>query len=153
LYDSTISGGNIGTENTSLTIGNTIIDGNTEDVDLTTTVDDLGSNLIGNGGPFTNGANGDIVGTSALLGSLSNYGGPTQTYALLPGSPAIDSGSGALIPNGVTTDQRGPGYVRVSGPTVDIGAFEVQQSQTPEPSTYFTCLLGIGFLALRVRKR
>ena len=57
-----------------------------------------------------------------LLASLGNYGGPTQTMALLPGSPAIDAGSNALIPGGVTTDQRGDS--RIVNSTVDIGAFE-----------------------------
>ena len=33
-----------------------------------------------------------------VLAPLGNYGGPTQTMALLPGSPAIDAGSNALIP-------------------------------------------------------
>src|SRR5262249_4693172 len=39
------------------------------------------------------------------------------------GSPAIDVGDNALVPAGVTTDQRGPGFERFVG-TVDIGAFE-----------------------------
>ncbi len=43
--------------------------------------------------------------------------------ALLPGSPAIDAGNNALIPAGITTDQRGPGYARVVNGTVDIGAY------------------------------
>ena len=42
--------------------------------------------------------------------------------ALLPGSPAIDAGNNALIPAGVTTDQRG--LPRIVNGTVDIGAFE-----------------------------
>ncbi len=42
--------------------------------------------------------------------------------ALLPGSPAIDAGNNALIPAGITTDQRG--LARVVNGTVDIGAFE-----------------------------
>ena len=41
---------------------------------------------------------------------------------LLPGSPAIDAGSNDLIPEGVTTDQRG--QARIVNGTVDIGAFE-----------------------------
>src|SRR5205823_1473934 len=47
-----------------------------------------------------------------------------QTFALLVGSPAIDAGSNALIPAGVTTDQRGPGFPRTLNGAVDIGAFE-----------------------------
>ena len=42
--------------------------------------------------------------------------------ALLPGSPAIDAGNNALIPVGVTTDQRG--LSRIVDRVVDIGAFE-----------------------------
>ena len=42
--------------------------------------------------------------------------------ALLPGSPAIDAGNNALIPAGVTTDQRG--LSRIVNGVVDIGAFE-----------------------------
>ena len=42
--------------------------------------------------------------------------------ALLPGSPAIDAGDNALVPDGVTTDQRG--LPRVVNGIVDIGAFE-----------------------------
>ena len=55
--------------------------------------------------------------TAAGLGTLGNYGGPTQTIPLLPGSPAIDAGTSVGAP---ATDQRGfPRY----GP-VDIGAYE-----------------------------
>ena len=43
---------------------------------------------------------------------------------LLPGSPAIDAGSNALLPTGLTTDQRG--LPRTVNGTVDIGAFESQ---------------------------
>ena len=81
------------------------------------------NNLIGTGsaGALTNGVNGNLVGvTNPLLAPLGNYGGPTQTVALLPGSPAINAGTnGPGIP---TTDQRGLGRVGA----VDIGAFESQ---------------------------
>jgi hypothetical protein len=60
------------------------------------------------------------------LSPLANNGGPTLTMALLPGSPAIDTGSNALVPTGVNYDQRGPGYPRISNSTVDIGAFELR---------------------------
>jgi hypothetical protein len=55
--------------------------------------------LIGDGtdSNLTNGTNGNLVGTSAspinpLLGPLQNNGGPTDTMALLTGSPAVATG-------------------------------------------------------------
>ena len=89
-------------------------------------------NLIGTGGSggLTNGVNGNQVGVADPgLGPLAYYGGPTQTIALLPGSPAIDAGSNALAVDPstgqpLTTDQRGTGFVRIFNGTVDIGAYE-----------------------------
>jgi hypothetical protein len=59
---------------------------------------------------------------------LQSNGGPTPTQALLPGSPAIDAGDDSVLgsPFNLTTDQRGPGFLRKVGAHVDIGAFEVQ---------------------------
>src|SRR5262249_27854287 len=56
------------------------------------------------------------INPAPLPARLDDYGGPTQTMALLPGSPAIDAGTSTGAP---TTDQRGVGRV---GP-VDMGAF------------------------------
>lgn len=53
---------------------------------------------------------------------LADNGGPTRTHALGAGSCAIDAGSTGYL----STDQRGAGYVRVSGAAADIGAFESQ---------------------------
>jgi hypothetical protein len=51
-------------------------------------------------------------------------------------SPAFDAGSNALAvdENGVplTTDQRGPGFDRILGDSVDIGAFEFDPSSVPD---------------------
>ena len=81
------------------------------------------NNLIGAGyaGGLVNGVNGNLVGREAnpLLAPLGNYGGPTQTEALLPGSPAINAGTSTGAP---LADQRGLGRVGA----VDIGAFESQ---------------------------
>ncbi len=80
-------------------------------------------------GTLTNGVNGNIVGVDPHLGPLANNGGPTETIALLPGSPAIVAGSVALAVDAsgqpLTTDQRGPGYPRIVNGFVDIGAFEL----------------------------
>jgi hypothetical protein len=72
------------------------------------------------------GVNGDITAISAGLDStLSFNGGPTPTYKLLPGSPAIDAGA----PNGLTTDQRG--VARPQGAVCDIGAYELDSIPPP----------------------
>ena len=112
------------------TIGNTIVAGNTATTsgpDALGTFASLGNNLIGETDGSSGWVGSDLTGTSAqplnpLLAPLGNYGGPTQTVALLPGSPAIDAGNNALIPAGVTTDQRG--LPRIVNGVVDIGAFE-----------------------------
>lgn len=54
-----------------------------------------------------------------ILGPLGNYGGPTQTMALLNNSPAIDAGTTTSCP---ATDQRG--VIRPQGAACDIGAYE-----------------------------
>jgi hypothetical protein len=52
---------------------------------------------------------GDLIGTNPLLGSLQFNGGPTQTQALLAGSPAINAGDNSGCP---ATDQRGVQHER-----------------------------------------
>ncbi len=67
----------------------------------------------------------DLVGGDPLLAPLGNYGGPTQTMALLPGSPAIGAGIAADYPGTstpITTDQRGEPLAALP----DIGAFQSQ---------------------------
>ena len=125
---------NTGTVNSK----NTIIAQNTNATspDVFGTFTDQGSNLIGksNGSTgFTNGVNGNIVGTIAapvnpLLGALANNGGSTQTHALSTGSPAINAGNNTGAP---ATDQRGaarPPFGTGNGTNVDIGAYEVSPS-------------------------
>jgi hypothetical protein len=108
-------------------LGNGIVAGNTAATngpDAIGTVTSKGNNLVG----ATDGSSGwlgtDLTGTVAaplnpLLASLGNYGGPTQTMPLLPGSPAIDAGTSTGAP---AFDQRGQARVGA----VDIGAFESQ---------------------------
>ena len=109
----------------------------------------LGGNLLGSNSTgtstFTAGlpnASADFVGTAAaplnpVVGPLANNGGPTPTIALLNGSPAINAGKNSNIPadtfdqnansnltESIPFDQRGSGFARVIGTTVDAGAFE-----------------------------
>jgi hypothetical protein len=101
-----------------------------------------GFNLIGKdeSGTFT--AATDRTGTAASplnpkfdTRGLRNNGGPTQTIALLSGSPAVDRGTSIGLTGALTTDQRGPGFLRtidkapanaIGGDGTDIGAYEVR---------------------------
>jgi len=70
---------------------------------------------------------GTILGQLPLVAPLGDNGGPTQTHALLPDSPAINAGPVPVATfEGNANDQRGEGFPRVVGPAVDIGAYEVQ---------------------------
>ena len=133
----------------SFTIANSIVADNIDNAgtpDLNADSDFVNSlvvehSLIGN----TNGSNisattgtGNILNQSALLGPLADNGGPTQTHALLPGSPAIDAGNDALAvdENGVplVADQIGQNRLFDGNDdgtaTVDIGAVEFQGIRT-----------------------
>lgn len=138
------TGGGIRVGPASVTLENTIIAGNTAANGLgdTTaapiagpnvdgTVTSLGHNLLGtateaNG--FT--GSGDQTGANPLLAPLANNGGPTQTMALTPTSPAIDAGVAAAS----SFDQRAlprtyndPGVANAAtSDATDIGAFELQ---------------------------
>jgi predicted outer membrane repeat protein len=79
------------------------------------------NNLVMSSNYANNGTN--IYGENPDLTPLGNYGGPTETFALLPGSPALGTGSTSADAS-LNTDQRGLSRV-VNGKT-DIGAFETQ---------------------------
>ena len=94
-----------------------------------------GNNLVGD----TTGATGfvasDLLNVDPLLGRLQNNGGPTNTRALLPGSPAVDAGNNTACP---FTDQRG--VLRKDGDkdgtvVCDIGAFERTDLIPPRVTT------------------
>jgi hypothetical protein len=131
--EAALGGGGINVNNGVLTTLDTIFAGNTLAAgfgpDVNGMLASLGHNLIGN----TDGASGfvasDLLNVNPLLGPLQDNGGPTQTMALLPGSPAVDAGDNTGAPD---YDQRGPGFPRVVGGTIDIGALEVQ----PGPASY-----------------
>ena len=135
----TAGGGFYSAVGTSLALNNSIVANNTGDDIYGMITSPSAYNLIGNDSGITNLTQLDpsnLFGTTAdplnpLLGQLANNGGPTQTMALLPGSPAIDAGSNALAVDPATGqplayDQRGVGFPRIVNGTVDIGAFESQ---------------------------
>lgn len=64
------------------------------------------------------------------LGALGNNGGPTPTLLPVAGGAAVCAGSIALLPGGITTDQRG--FARTaSSPAACIDVGSVQASQNP----------------------
>ena len=161
--ENTIVADNVGVS--AIHVGPTVLDlRSASEIDLAAGATDVSGSydLIGAGGPgvvlvfgtggsggLTNGTHGNKVGVEALLGTLAENGGPTETIALLSGSPAIDAGNVGVAHYDVsvdetltfdghtttivltrqinlTTDQRGTGFERTHNGTVDIGAFEVQ---------------------------
>jgi len=119
-----------------LELGNTILKAGASGANIYNnggTVTSHGYNVCSdNGGGFLNGP-GDQINTDPLLGPLQDNGGPTFTHALLPGSPALDTGDPNFTPP-PDYDQRGPGFVRVFNGRIDVGSFEVQPTPTPTPT-------------------
>jgi uncharacterized repeat protein (TIGR01451 family) len=155
--NSTVSGNNAGIEGggvynavATATLARTLISGNTAPTGAevrhrssgAVTADDF--NLFGHSGltnaeafsGFTPGAS-DITATSDgtdptplanILAPLANNGGPTQTHALVAGSPAIDAS-----PDDASCepfDQRGE--PRPQGVACDIGSFEIMAAPSPD---------------------
>jgi hypothetical protein len=117
------SGGGLRNRGSGLTLNYCLIAGNLcaggtgPDVSSTVAYTLGGANLIQTavvgGGSGTGPA---PITAAPLLAPLGNYGGPTQTMALLPGSPARNAATGSTA----STDQRG--FLIVG--TADIGAYE-----------------------------
>src|SRR5438105_15409294 len=103
---------------------NTIIAGNTTskgpgDCNVQAMIiESTGHNLDSDGSCFLT-ATGDLPKRDPLLGPLADNGGPSETQALLPGSPAIDAGAADGCPQ---HDQRG--IARPQGAGCDMGAYE-----------------------------
>jgi hypothetical protein len=140
ITNSTLSGNAAGfgggaiANNGTVSIGSTIIanspsGGNCSNIG---TITDIGYNLEDTT-PSTcsfSAAKNDLIGQNPLLGSLANNGGPTQTMALLAGSPAIDYVPKASCAG--NTDQRGFPRPDDGEVVCDIGAYE---SGSSPPST------------------
>ena len=117
-------GGAIYNELNTVTLTNSVVAGSIaspEDLynSPRATLTRVGANLVQS---FTNdGAlrgSGTISNSAPLLAPLGDYGGPMQTMALLPGSPARNAAA-VLVP-AITGDQRGFPIIG----TPDIGAYE-----------------------------
>ena len=149
----------------TLTVYNSTLSGNTADIGAggiyndpsgtTFLINTIVANSPGGGncfGTITNGGNNlqssdDSCGFGSfadpLLGPLAKNGGPTQTHALLPGSPAIDAanntfcqgtGVGNVDQRGLARGGDGDGTPDSPQPgDCDIGAFEYQFNLLDNP--------------------
>ncbi len=147
-YNSAYSGGGLFVENdnfTSVKANSTIFALNSS-ADPSQLPPDVDGGLTANycffgvvEGAGLEGSSSDNVGNGSLttpadpmLDFLNANGGPTQTLALLTGSPCLDTGFNLA---NEPYDQRGVGYNRKSGTGVDIGAFELQVVASPTVTT------------------
>ncbi len=109
----------------AMRVSSSIVAGDSANEDCSGTITDGGNNVstdFDDSCSFT--APSDRVNVDPLLGALRNNGGPTDTLALLAGSPAIDAGVGCAA-----TDQRG--LPRPLGVACDSGAFESAFTTAP----------------------
>lgn len=97
----------------------------------------LGNNIIFSPGSSTGFISTDRLGLNPQFGVLADNGGLTQTHALMPNSPAIDTGNPCVVtltcptdnpPQALTADQRNDGYSRLMGESIDVGAFELDMA-------------------------
>jgi CSLREA domain-containing protein len=136
---------------------NIVVSGNTDNSpgekhpDCSGSLNSQGYNLITTitGCTITGTTTGNLTGVDALLGPLQNNGGPTNTHALLAGSPAINAGN----PGGcrdqddlpLGTDQRGFSRPANGSPLCDMGAYEAGASEAPTPTPTATLVPTIAF--------
>jgi fibronectin-binding autotransporter adhesin len=141
------SGGGIDASSGTTTLYNTLVALNTAGTGTSATPSDVSGNLasasannliaaLGTNG-LTNNVNGNLIGVDKPnIGKLADNGGPTETIALLSGSPAIDAGAATFtISGGFITapaiDQRGADRGAAglnAGTAVDIGSYEASSS-------------------------
>jgi hypothetical protein len=153
------SGAGIDAYSGTVTLYDTIVELNTIGTGTTAVSDDITGqvatassfNLIGTGG-LVNGVNSNILGAKnpglapdvKNNAGLADNGGPTETIALVAGSPAIGAGSGTIAGVSIPgTDQRG-----VARPTTgfDIGAYQGSIA-APTTTTTTTPIIPISTLS------
>jgi uncharacterized repeat protein (TIGR01451 family) len=127
-------------------LGGDIVAGNTENCLDADQVTDLGGNIDSDGSCGLGSGRGSVSGSSTIVDSLkplADNGGPTETIALKPGSPALGIVPGDLEVDGTVlcslSDQRG----KPRSKPCDAGAYELQNksvqiraSVSPEPAPY-----------------
>jgi len=96
-----------------------------------------------------------VVTVTQPLGALANNGGLTQTMLPVAGGAAICAGAAALLPGGITADQRG--NPRIAGACLDAGSVQrsaavVPASSIPTLSTWALLLLASLMAMFGIRR-
>lgn len=127
----TYGGGLLGNDGT-VTLTAVLVANSVPGGDCAGFITDLGYNIDDDGTcGFTTPSTSDSATLDGTLGPLANNGGPTETIALLPGSPAIGQVLGADCP---ATDQRGD----PRGNPCDIGAYDTDTGRLMNQTITFT---------------
>ncbi|HET6564303.1 MAG TPA: choice-of-anchor Q domain-containing protein [Xanthomonadales bacterium] len=127
--NSSASGGGLLNVESTFTLANSVVansqGGGADCTNSDGTFTLLGVNLVENQGDcgLPGGIN-LIQGTDPQLGALGNYGGPTPTLLPAVTSPIVDAGDNSFVPVGLDFDQRGSGFPRIQGDSVDLGSIE-----------------------------
>jgi len=125
----------------TVTLRNTIVANNTSGGNCGGTIINGGNNIDDGTTCGWGSTSGSMSSSIPLLGALANNGGPTQTFALLTGSPAIDGVTFNAPNSAPSTDQRG--VARPQGTHYDIGSYEFVEN-TPKKAGFPWLLLLLG---------
>ena len=102
-------------------------------IDISGLIVGLNSLVFNTTGWNQTGSSNNKLNVDPNLAALANNGGPTFTHALPATGPATDPGflDTDINPDAQTTDQRGTGFPRKTGASIDIGAFELTPNTAP----------------------
>ncbi len=140
--------------NASVTLTNTILAGanalaaeKRSGSSSTSSITYVGPNVIPSTTILTGGAT--LSGTSPstanpLLSALGNYGGPTQTFALLPGSPAIDASNSAEVQTITVSGATGSFTLTFNGQTSGPLPFNATATQVQTALNALSSIGGVG---------
>ena len=127
--NSATTGGGIYVWDGTMTLLNTIVANSLSGGNCSGTITNGGNNIDDGTTCGWGSTDGSMSSTNPLLGVLANNGGPTQTFGLLTGSPAIDGVTFNAPNSAPSMDQRG--VTRPQGAGYDIGAFESEAQAGP----------------------
>jgi LPXTG-site transpeptidase (sortase) family protein len=147
---------NAGGEIAIITLRNSIIYGNIGGTAPNCITTNTGASLTGDANNLFHSTDGvcpigasDVTSNlvvNSIVSGLADNGGPTQTHALVSGSPAIDAGNATTCANSPVSNKDQRGVTRPQGAGCDIGAYEtgpiipIVTASNPSASAVLTSL-------------